>query len=482
MEHFEKNFSRESTLRTSLNQIHDDTEIYVKISWDACCQPDYKGCFSKSLQHTEDGLPVKEEIQKMLDGIFHDRTQLDQLNYPGPYHLVNPSTLYSTDLVGYNKAYHKIPKPPRLESAQHAAEMVELYAMALARDVSFEDYADSELIHKILPMMNKLLDFKGPQSNGIVTPQTLFRGDTAGDLQGPYVSQFLWLPYQDGAAEHTQKYRFYEPQQDFMKTWQNALSVQNGTPTEEVHFENTARYLLTLRDGATYVHLDDPIKTGYLVSQVLDTMNCPVAPGIELSSEESFVDLNVLDYFDMLSTAVRTAMSAAWLRKWTYLRVRPEVSAMLYEHDQIPFHKNITKSGILSMFDSALLPQAYPDGSPCHPAYPAGHAVFAGATSTILKAFYDENYVFEGIVPNADGSKLKPLGRKLRVGDELDKLASNIALFRNGAGVHYRSDALGLQLGEQIALNVLEACVKRYKVKVQFKFHLRSGQLITIAN
>ncbi len=34
-------------------------------------------------------------------------------------------------------------------------------------------------------------DFRGPKTNGKVTPATLFRGITAGDLVGPYLSQFL---------------------------------------------------------------------------------------------------------------------------------------------------------------------------------------------------------------------------------------------------------------------------------------------------
>src|SRR4051812_7614099 len=40
-----------------------------------------------------------------------------------------------------------------------------------------------------------------------------------------------------------------------------------------------------------------------------------------------------------------------------------------------------------------LLPQAYPEGCPLHPSYPAGHATIAGACVTILKAFFNENFV-----------------------------------------------------------------------------------------
>lgn len=43
------------------------------------------------------------------------------------------------------------------------------------------------------------------------------------------------------------------------------------------------------------------------------------------------------------------------------------------------------------------------------------------------------------------------------LGDECNKLASNIALGRDAAGVHYRSDGVdGLEAGEQQAIGLLQ--------------------------
>lgn len=43
------------------------------------------------------------------------------------------------------------------------------------------------------------------------------------------------------------------------------------------------------------------------------------------------------------------------------------------------------------------------------------------------------------------------------MGGELNKLASNVGLGRNAAGVHYRSDGIeGLKLGEAIAIGILQ--------------------------
>ncbi|MCB1390574.1 MAG: hypothetical protein KDK12_15750 [Rhodobacteraceae bacterium] len=98
-----------------------------------------------------------------------------------------------------------------------------------------------------------------------------------------------------------------------------------------------------------------------------------------------------------------------------------------------------------------LLPMAFAEGSPMHPSYGAGHATVAGACVTVLKAF------FQTVDPRA-GWTLAPLagiaagkpgdyghfkskkyaGRSVE--GELNKLAANIAIGRDMAGVHYYSD------------------------------------------
>jgi hypothetical protein len=113
---------------------------------------------------------------------------------------------------------------------------------------------------------------------------------------------------------------------------------------------------------------------------------------------------------------------------------------------------------------------AFPEGSPMHPAYGAGHATVAGACVTILKAFFDTGwrlpfraedgspFAYEADSSN-NGNSLKqvPLDAPLTVGGELNKLASNISIGRNWAGVHYFTDYIeSIRLGERISLGVLE--------------------------
>ena len=84
--------------------------------------------------------------------------------------------------------------------------------------------------------------------------------------------------------------------------------------------------------------------------------------------------------------------------------------------------------------------------------------MIAGACATVLKAFFDEAFpIEEPVVARADGLSLEPYaGQGLTVGGELNKLAANVAMGRDAAGIHWRHDgAAGLALGEVIAIEVL---------------------------
>jgi hypothetical protein len=74
-------------------------------------------------------------------------------------------------------------------------------------------------------------------------------------------------------------------------------------------------------------------------------------------------------------------------------------------------------------------------------------------------AFFDESFVIPTPVQaDRNGANLLalPAGTALTVGDELNKLAANISIGRNAAGVHWRSDYTeALRLGEKIAVELL---------------------------
>jgi membrane-associated phospholipid phosphatase len=125
---------------------------------------------------------------------------------------------------------------------------------------------------------------------------------------------------------------------------------------------------------------------------------------------------------------------------------------------------------------------AIPEGSPTHPSYPAGHAAIAGACVTVLKAFFDENALFpEPVEPNSTGLALHAYKGSLTIGAELNKLASNITLGRDWAGVHYRSDGTeGMLLGEEVAISLLKDWRDAHPSSPKLTVKKFSGDIITI--
>jgi hypothetical protein len=98
-------------------------------------------------------------------------------------------------------------------SREIAAAAVENYWMALCRDINFTQYGDEPLTTAAIAELNSLPGFHGPRP---VTPQNLFRGFTAGDVLGPYVSQFLLQSFDYGAVPVTPLLTTYSPNVDYM--------------------------------------------------------------------------------------------------------------------------------------------------------------------------------------------------------------------------------------------------------------------------
>ena len=83
----------------------------------------------------------------------------------------------------------------------------------------------------------------------------------------------------------------------------------------------------------------------------------------------------------------------------------------------------------------------------------------------MLKAFFDEKFIIaDPVEATADGTRLEPWrGETLTLGGEIDKLAANIALARDAAGVHFRSDSIrGIRIGEAAAIGLLADYSRTY--------------------
>ena len=411
--------------------------------------------------------------------------------------LANPMAAFSFELIGPD-SHHLFMKPaPRFDSAEEIGEIIELYWHALAREIPFTDYKDSSLIYDACNDLSKLSEFHGPKSYGDVVPETIFRGNAYGNLIGPYISQFLLKPIPYGASKIDQKYNVSNPGSDYMISYDPWLYVQNGIVTEKENIDQIPRYIRNGRDLAEYVHKDFPYQAYLNACLILLGSNYPVDSGNIYSSSKSqsgFSTFGPPHALYLVSSVANLAIKAAWFQKWLiHRRLRPEVfggyihNNMLKKTDY-PIHNEILDSYVFDIiyrhYNSYLLPMSYPEGSPTHPAYPAGHAVIAGACTTVLKAFFDEHAIIKDpVVPTYDGLELIPYTGydELTVGGEINKLGANIAIGRDFAGVHWRSDSIeGMKLGEELAIRFLLEQTDIFYDKSSFKFTKMDGTKIEI--
>jgi hypothetical protein len=380
-----------------------------------------------------------------------------------------------------------------------------------------------------------------------VTPQLLFRGIYPGETVGPYVSQFLLKGTADplapagqgknardgfimyGAQKLDQRIEVAVPGKDYLTARATWLAAQNGTDYRgQDQIDPTRRFIRSLRDLTTYVHFDQVINAWYNATWIL--MQQPrgdqlaadpgAVPGRDMEFEydqgnpfdpagpaasptqRGFVEFGPLHVLAAVTEVINRAGAAVWYQKWfVHRRLRPEelggrIDNHLNRRRYYPIHYQILQSlryGLLSnyfpgTFGSYLLPQAYPEGCPTHPSYGAGHATISGACATILKAFFNDDQVIENpLQAAADGLSLVDYTGADRtcmtLGGELNKLAGNIALARNAAGVHWRTDYdRSLLLGEQVAVRLLREYSLLYNPPNAFYLTLFSGRRAKIAN
>jgi hypothetical protein len=436
---------------------------------------DLRGNFNKTLLHLPTGFPNRDAYESLRFALRSGKpSDFLKILLGEGRRLVNPQASLAYTLSAIDGWINALRAPPAFASAEAAGEMVEVYWSALVRDVPFNEFSTNATVFNAIADLNTLSDFKGPKVNGMVTPGTFLRGDTPGDLVGPYISQFLYLPIPYGNMTLDQLMRVPLPgtSNDFMTDFTDWFTVANGGDTgKTISFDATLRFIRTPRDLCAYVHEDTPEQAALSALLILNELGPealdPNNPYLNNPTQECFVTFGISQVMALTRAAVHAGLKTAWYQKWqVHRRLRPEefgfyLQQQVAESQDLGIHPDLTQSAalpeIFATYNSYFLPQCYPEGSPAHPAYPSGHATFTGAAVTILKAFFSEDFILPNPVqPNAANTALEPYVGTLTIGGELNKLAANIALGRDHAGVHYRSDGIqGLLLGEKVAIDVL---------------------------
>ena len=482
------------------------------------------------------------------------------------------------DLEGPDAQAVTMPPAPRLDSDELLAELAEVYAMALVRDLPFRSFplptsegktvrrsrdttkplmrVSASGIPNAAKMLRELPWFYADTSalglNAEERNRTrevaddgsdIFRGNTPGERIGPYLSQFLLLGNNAlgggrkadegnigyGSISIEQKTRVATPGLDYMTTWEQFVDVQNGADLRGIesyvdpksHPSSGHRFITTPRDLATYVHYDALYEAYLNACLFLLASGAPFDRGIPFLEADTFDKQQGFAHFGgphiltLVCEVATRALKAVRYQKFNiHRRLRPEAVGGLVDRwinepslrdgplhpirrlmegdsyspgfcnlrwsngrmliDETKRHNRANnqtpdrKNDASARKSSYLLPMAFPEGSPMHPAYGAGHATVAGACVTVLKAYFDHGWTpkewMDGgkplaYEPSQDGSKLIPvqLQKPLTLEGELNKLAGNIAIGRNWAGVHYYTDYIeSIRMGEEIAIGLLE--------------------------
>ncbi|MEM8988985.1 MAG: bromoperoxidase [Pseudomonadota bacterium] len=515
---------------------------------------------------------------------------------------------------------------PRVGSSELTAEMAEVYALAILRDVPFTEIcnggkrrlcpsieapSDAVLSAKeVVDLLNGMPFFSGKgvcsstphqvdgsglnrfererrfgrtfSLDGKLTPENVFRGSTKGAQAGPYISQFMligadslacpsggtsnfparnakfdledgFIPY--GSIIIDQRTLSHKNCLDYMTDWCSWRDVQNGANARGPdQYEAQRRFITTPRDLATYVHFDALYEAYLNACLIMIALGIPASKGFPETNPSGtrtgFATFGGPHILSLVCEVATRCLKAVRRQKFNYhRRARPEAlggrftlacldleakmgcAADAFEksfgelpkglldavikHDaeqngkQMTDMRNVICDGDCLPGDvnaeafagcNLLLPMAFPEGSPMHPAYGAGHATVAGGCVTMLKAFFE---MFEtcdstverplcdasgdpiSFVPNGDGTRLvkdRKFKAKLTIQGELDKLAANISIGRNMAGVHYYSDYYdSLRMGERIAVGILLEQAPSYGEAIEMTFKSFDGDLVAIS-
>lgn len=546
----------------------------------------------------------------------------------------SPISGHTFDLMGTDADGTGMPNAPEVGSTELTAEMAEVYCAALMRDVAFNDWeAEGEKVKPHIDVLKKLSFFNSDDGlsaqairrrnarllSGPISGKTLFRGSTPGAMKGPYISQFMLVgnearksPEPDGTVKSAtaaegraqrfgaesvvpedvkgtpaegkilygaqgipQQFAGHLKEVDHLTTWSSWLDVQNGANLKDIkdYFEDTARFIHTPRDLATYVHYD-ALYQAYLNAVLIllgmgaDTdIGLPEGGGAPEDTKnpqknrDAFATFGGPHILSLVTEVATRALKAVRRQKFNiHLRSRPEVIAgaisLAWKGGKAaealgPFKKDCEsmrdallpiltavqdhnekqnlKGHALKKEDidntisgtNALLPMAFPEGSPMHASYGAGHATVAGACVTIVKAFFEmydhdrergqdsiygivakdgknvlgypgkypaqlfetERFLKNSYMTTDNGTTLTAwTGERLSIQGELDKLAANISIGRNFAGVHYYTDYYeSLRMGERIAVSILQEQMLTYREPVSMRFTSFDGDHIMIA-
>lgn len=416
----------------------------------------FAGSFTKGFEHDpETGLVTAQgaaNFKKLVTAMSSGKqADFNVLVRDGARKFVSPQTALMFSLEGRPIQFFSGFQPPKIQSAEGAAQLIEIYLQAIMRHVKFAEYGTGDgtdndgdggsKAERACAILNSLGQaFQGPRdpSTGTVTPRVLFRGISQGVLTGPYQSQFCLHDVSPLFSYNTVPHKQLVPAvslTEFGVTWADFVAIENGDIPRPYgadksvlngRFFGPARYAISGADLGTMFHEDGPCEAFYYATQILLNHGCPFNPDSPyingtMPNEVPFVSCGPIEIFSVMAEASHEAIKAEWAQKWlAHRNLRPEAfaglvhRAVVTENNEFGLHASLFKEELLNWVlaynqrqaDATIVPdmrdrlsleeagtyllsQEYPEASPLHPASFSGHAAIAGACATVLKAYFN---------------------------------------------------------------------------------------------
>ena len=420
----------------------------------------YIGNFHKTLPHNVFGEvdhAAYDDFRKIADGTHPQHGGDFEHVAPQPQTpavaatLVNPQAGRASERLGPLPAELTMLPAPGVLSDSTAAEMTELYWMALHRDVSFEllsngmnadqplqdmrtafnralatDVSDGRLrLGLDLPAHNGALDLR---------QQTLYRCGLPDESFGPIVSQFFlhdvkfgtqtivqrqW-PYKSGRDYLTEHASWLKAQETGFDAFGRPYSGDNDIGDDRTYYEPSStgpapplHRIGSMRGLARFVNKDALHQAYFNAALLLLDWKAEVDDGNPYKSvykrQGAFATLGDPNLLSLVTEVATRALKVVWRQKWQVnRRLRPEAYGGLVQMQAIghddgsglrkrPYglpewvYQTVVAQVVHHKHNAFFLPMAFTAGSPAHPAYGAGHATVAGACVTILKAWFRED-------------------------------------------------------------------------------------------
>lgn len=441
----------------------------------------YAGLYSKGMTHDASTMICEESRIKELQLALESGRQsdFDDLDKAGARKQVSPQAALGFEFSGADPEGIEMRKCDSLSGRETASEMAEVYGKALLRNKPFSEYENGDQdVQDVIDALNAFGDdFKGPKENGLVTAKTLFRGVAPGCTVGSYVSQLLMHPI--GVGNYTIEQKGPTKIGTYGITKANYLQIQNGNVPVSQQIDTTMKHMYNGAQIGSTVHIDLVFQHFYEASAILLNAGVGRNAGFPtLDKEAAFISMGgPVEITTGVAEIARHALKAAWVQKWRkHLRLRPEACAarVVAELDGLipdgTVHADLKNSSLVSAISAMnlsnggeskpFLPLQYAEGSPTHPSFPAGHAAIAGACATLMKIYFaDGAWSSTGLseLESVDGLSTSNYAKadagQITIHGEINKLAADISIGRNIAGVHYRIDGdEGMVLGEKVAI------------------------------